>query len=237
MNARILLVVAEAELVERLSGMLAAEGFAFESGTETEASTGDFDLIVLDAFAVCDDLRRKGIDTSILMMTARSRAEDRVTGLRLGADDCVWRFCDSNELLARIEALLRRVPRARKFPVKTLRFGDVEIDFGIAEARKRGSPVSMTSKELRLLQYLADHRERVVSRKEILRYVWEYDSAVSSRTIDVHVGWLRQKLEDNPQQPRYIKTIRGRGYRFDCDDPGKKPNLQSPLLTWSSIPK
>jgi DNA-binding response OmpR family regulator len=140
MNARILLVVAEAELVERLSGMLAAEGFAFESGTETEASTGDFDLVVLDAFAVCDDLRRKGIDTSILMLTARSRAEDRVTGLRLGADDCVWRFCDSNELLARIEALLRRVPRAGKFPVKTLRFGDVEIDFGICRSAEEGKP-------------------------------------------------------------------------------------------------
>ena len=201
-------MLADRELAGSLSGLLRSEGYEIE----VAPSSGDFDLIVLDDLPICDELRRKGVDTSILMLT-----EERVRGLRLGADDCVSRSCDPNELMARVEALLRRAPRLRWNPVTTLRFGDVEIDFGIAEARKRGRPVSLTSKELRLLQYLVEHRERVVSRNEILKHVWEYDAAVSSRTIDVHVGWLRQKLEDNPQQPRHIKTIRGRGYRFDSD--------------------
>jgi two-component system alkaline phosphatase synthesis response regulator PhoP len=212
-TSRILLIVADKELADRLSRSLSGEGVQVESGMEERGLSGEFDLIIMDAFNVCDGLRRKGIDTSILML-----AEARVAALRLGADDCVARSCDQNELQARVEALLRRVPRAKRAAVTILRFGDVEIDFAIAEARKRGQPVSMTSKELRLLQYLVGHRERIVSRKEILRHVWEYDSAVTSRTVDVHIGWLRQKLEDNPQQPRYIKTIRGRGYRFDSDD-------------------
>jgi two-component system alkaline phosphatase synthesis response regulator PhoP len=192
--------------------LLATESFDVEIADVGMAS-GDFDLIILDAEpTVCGELRGKGVDTSILMFT-----DERVAGLRLGADDCVSRSCDSNELLARIEALLRRVPRARRTAAKTLRFDDVEIDFGIAEARKGGRTLSMSSKEFRLLRYLVDHRERVVSRKEILKYVWEYEAGVSSRTVDVHIGWLRQKLEDNPRQPRYIKTIRGLGYRFDCE--------------------
>ncbi len=185
----------------------------------SKAYTGDFDLIILNGIpAASGELRRKGVDTSVLMLT-----DDRVAGLRLGADDCVSASCDSNELLARVEALLRRVPRARRSTVITLRFGNVEIDFRTCQARKNGYPLSMTSKECRLLQYLVDHRERVVSRQEILKNVWEYDAAVSSRTVDVHIGWLRQKLEDNPQQPKYIKTIRGRGYRFDLD--GRTPML------------
>ena len=216
MRARILLVGAE-----RLESLLASEDFEVAlaaSGASgfARASEGDFDLIVLDETpAVCDALRRKGVDTSILMIT-----EERVAGLRRGADDCVSRSCDSSELLARIEALLRRSPSMHRRSVTTLRLGDVEIDFRIHEVRKCGLAVSMSQKELALLQYLVDHRHRVVSREEILKHVWEYDSAVASRTVDVHIGWLRQKLEDDPQQPKYIKTIRGRGYRFDQDRAG-----------------
>jgi two-component system, OmpR family, alkaline phosphatase synthesis response regulator PhoP len=228
-TARILLIVAEKELAHRLSRSLSGEGVEVESADAARALSGEFDLIVMDAFDVCDGLRRKGIDTSILMLS-----EARVAALRLGADDCVARSCDHNELQARVEALLRRVPRAKRTALKILHFGDVEIDFAIAEARKRGLPVSMTSKELRLLQYLVAHRERIVSRKEILRHVWEYDSAVTSRTVDVHIGWLRQKLEDNPQQPRHIKTIRGRGYRFDSDDQPARRFQSSPLTSVST---
>ena len=215
-RARILLILAEKELAGKLSHLLAVEGVEVSSGAEHAML--DYDLIVMDSLSLCDRLRRKGIDTSILILTDDLTGA-RVAGLRLGADDCVSRNCDPNELLARIEALLRRVLRVRKTPITTLRFGDVEIDFAIAEARRHGHTISMASKELRLLQYLIDHRDRVVSRQEILGHVWEYDSAVSSRTIDVHIGWLRQKLEDDPQRPKYIKTIRGRGYRFDLELP------------------
>ena len=233
LHARILLAESDPQFRQTVLALLAGENFTLDLASDglsafEKASAGDFDLIVLDAaltfkngFLVCDELRRKGIDTSILMLTAKSRIEDRVTALRLGADDCVSRNCDWNELLARVEALLRRVPKTRPNPIATLRFGDVEIDFGISEVHKAGSRINLAAKELRLLQYLVDHRERVVSRQEILRKVWEYDSAVTSRTIDVHIGWLRQKLEDNPQNPKYIKTIRGRGYRFDCEDPAR----------------
>jgi DNA-binding response OmpR family regulator len=223
LKARILLVESEGELRERLHGLLRAEGFEVaivevsEAGFLTAVS-GEFDLIVLDSPpAICDELRRKGVDASILMLT-----EERVTGLRLGADDCVPHACDSSELLARIEALLRRVPRARRMAASTLRLGNLEIDFRTAQIRKAGRILIVAQKELRLLQYLVEHRERIVSRKEILRQVWEYDSAVSSRTVDVHIGWLRQKLEDDPQHPKYIKTIRCRGYRFDLEESPSK---------------
>lgn len=205
-----MLITEEAEVEVARSG---ASGLAL-------ASSGGFDLILLDAhlpdrsgLALCAELRRKGIDTSMVLLT-----EERVRGLRLGADDCVSRSCDLGELLARLEALARRIPKAATGGAIRFSFGDVVVDFASADAHKGGVPVSLTGKELRLLKYLVDHRNRVLSRQEILRHVWEYDSAVSSRTIDVHVGWLRQKLEDDPQQPRYIKTIRGRGYRFDSED-------------------
>lgn len=231
MRTRILVVENDKELLQFLSALLMAEGVEAELAGDGEtgiarACSGEFDLIILgtalphrSGFSVCRELRQTGVDTSILMLSARTRVEERVMALRLGADDCVPRSCDPNELMARVEALLRRVPRAIRGPLRIARFGDVEIDFTVAEVRKSGRTVRLSDKELRLLKYLVEHREKVVSRKELLSNVWEYDSAVSSRTIDVHVGWLRQKLEDNPQRPRYIKTIRCRGYRFDRDEP------------------
>ena len=98
--------------------------------------------------------------------------------------------------------------------MQSFQFGDVEVDFERAQVRKAGAPVNLASKELQLLRYLVDHRERVITREEILQKVWEYNTEVSSRTIDVHVAWLRQKLETQPQYPRHIQTIRGKGYRF-----------------------
>ena len=126
-------MVPDKDLASRLSRSLSGEGVHVESGDAGRALSGEFDLIIMDAFDVCDGLRRKGIDTSVLML-----AEARVAALRLGADDCVARSCDQNELQARVEALLRRVPRAKRATLKMLHFGDVEIDFAIAEARKCG---------------------------------------------------------------------------------------------------
>jgi two-component system alkaline phosphatase synthesis response regulator PhoP len=222
---RVLLIEDEAGLVLTISDLLAADGYEVESAGDGEtglarATAGEFDLIILDVmlprkmgFDVCRELREKGVDSAILMLTARTQVTDRVVGLRLGADDYLAKPFDPAELLARVQALLRRVRKQQRVPVRTFQFGDVEIDFDRSEARKSGQPVNMAAKEMQLLHYLIDHRERVVSREEILQKVWEYSSEVTSRTVDVHVAWLRQKL-DNPQSPRHIQTIRGKGYRF-----------------------
>jgi two-component system, OmpR family, alkaline phosphatase synthesis response regulator PhoP len=137
-----------------------------------------------------------------------------VVGLKTGADDYLAKPFDPSELLARVEALLRRVRKENLAPVVRFQYGNVQVDFEKAEVAKAGVPVSLAGKELQLLRYLIDHRGRVVPRDELLKNVWEYQPDVSSRTVDVHVAWLRQKLEDNPQFPKHILTVRGSGYRF-----------------------
>ncbi len=228
MSSRILLIEDEPGLIVTVSDLLAGEGYEVASAADGEsglatAASGGFDLVILDVmlprktgFEVCRELRQKGVDVAILMLTAKSQVVDRVVGLKLGADDYLTKPFDPSELLARVEALLRRVQKEHRIPVQTFQFGDIQVDFERAEVRKGPNQVSLASKELHLLRYLVDNRDRVVPREELLRNVWEYSSEVSSRTIDVHVAWLRQKLEDNPQMPKHIQTIRGKGYRFSC---------------------
>jgi two-component system, OmpR family, alkaline phosphatase synthesis response regulator PhoP len=226
MSSRILLVEDEPGLVMTLTDLLSGEGYAVESAADgpgglERALHERFDLIVLDVmlpgkngFEVCRELRQRGSDVAVLMLTAKSQLTDRVVGLKLGADDYLVKPFEPPELLARIEALLRRIRKEKLTPVVSFQFGDVEIDFEDGAVRKAGAPVSLAGKEIELLRYLIDHRGKVVSREELLEGVWEYQPGVSSRTIDVHVAWLRQKLEDRPQNPRYIHTVRGVGYRF-----------------------
>jgi two-component system, OmpR family, alkaline phosphatase synthesis response regulator PhoP len=225
-SSRILLVEDEPGLVLTLSDLLGAEGYAVESALDgvsglARALKEKFDLIILDVMLpgkngveVCRELRQQGKDVAILMLTAKSQLTDRVVGLKLGADDYLTKPFEPPELLARIEALLRRVNKEKLAPVVRFEFGNVDIDFEKGDVRKDGVPVSLAAKELELIRYLVDHRGKVVSRDELLEGVWEYQPGVSSRTIDVHVAWLRQKLEDNPQTPRHIHTVRGVGYRF-----------------------
>lgn len=226
MSSHILLIEDEPGLVLTVSDLLTTEGYEVESAADGEtglskAVAGKFDLVILDimlprktGFDVCRELRQKGIDVAILILTAKTQVVDRVVGLKLGADDYLTKPFDPAELLARVEALLRRVQKENRIPVQSFQFGDIEIDFERAVLLKGGQPVTLASKELQLLRYLVDNRGRVVPREELLQNVWEYSSDVSSRTIDVHVAWLRQKLEDNPQNPKHIHTIRGKGYRF-----------------------
>jgi two-component system alkaline phosphatase synthesis response regulator PhoP len=226
MNLRILLVEDEPGLVLTVSDLLTAEGYEVETAADGEAglakaAAGKFHLVILDVmlprksgFDICRELRQRGVDVAIMMLTAKTQVVDRVVGLKLGADDYLTKPFDPSELLARVEALLRRVRQEKRIPVQTFKFGDVEVDFERAEVLKGGRQLSLASKELQLLRYLVDHRGRVVPREELLQNVWEYAGDVSSRTIDVHVAWLRQKLEENPQIPKHIHTIRGMGYRF-----------------------
>lgn len=228
MSSRILLIEDEPGLVLTLSDLLLAEGYSVESAMDgpaglAKATDGDFDLLILDimlpgknGFEVCRELRQRGRDMAILMLTAKTQVVDRVVGLRLGADDYLSKPFDPSELLARVEALLRRVRKERLTPVLRFQFGSVEIDFERGEVHKGGVLLTLAGKELQLLRYLIDHRGKVVPREELLESVWEYQTGVSSRTIDVHVAWLRQKLEDNPQNPKHIHTVRGVGYRFSA---------------------
>jgi two-component system alkaline phosphatase synthesis response regulator PhoP len=226
MPSRILLVEDEPGLVLTVSDLLTEAGYEVESAMDGEeglalASRADFDMAILDVmlpkksgFEVCRQLREQGADFAVLMLTAKSELQDRVTGLNLGADDYLVKPFEPLELLARVEAMLRRVGKERRMAVTSFRFGDVAVDFERAELLKGGQPVMLAGKEFQLLRYLIDNRRRVVPREELLQKVWEYSEDVASRTLDVHIAWLRQKLEEHPQSPRYIHTVRGKGYRF-----------------------
>ena len=196
------------------------------SGDGTEAlrlaSEQPFDILILDVmlpgldgFAVCRAVRERGFNGGILMLTARGLVDDRVMGLSTGADDYIIKPFDSNELLARVTAMLRRLGKTPLTPVLQYQFGDVSIDFDRREVLRAGTTVNLAAKELQLLRQLIDHRGRTLSRERLLSRVWQEQSFISPRTVDVHIAWLRQKLEPNPQSPRYIVTVRGEGYCFE----------------------
>jgi two-component system alkaline phosphatase synthesis response regulator PhoP len=226
---RLLLVEDEPGLVMTLTDRLELEGYVVESATDANtalqtASTKTYDAILLDVmlpggtgFDVCRTLRQKGIQTPILMLTARGQVIDRVVGLKLGADDYLVKPFEMAELLARIEALLRRTTNATSPatpPTESYRFGDIAIDFRRAEVTKGGRTLELSAREFKLLRYFIEHRGAALTRDELLNEVWGYNAMPSTRTVDVHVAWLRQKLEDNPRHPEYIHTVHGLGYKF-----------------------
>jgi two-component system alkaline phosphatase synthesis response regulator PhoP len=225
-SRKILLIEDEPGLRLTLTDRLRKEGYEVEavadgdSGYE-KASTGDFDAMLLDimlpgknGFDICRDLRQQGIATPILMLTARGETVEKVLGLKIGADDYLTKPFETMELLARIEALLRRAERPSVDSASSVRFGTVRVDFRRAEATKDGKLLNLSAKEFRLLRYFLSHRGQTLSRQQLLQEVWSYNIAASSRTVDVHVAWLRQKLEDDPKNPRWILTVHGLGYKF-----------------------
>jgi len=224
---RVLLVEDEEGLILTLTDRLVSEGVEVVSAKDGEAGfdlavSEGFDLILLDVmlpkkngYDVCRDLRQRGVETPILMLTAKGETIDKVLGLKLGADDYLTKPFEVMELLARIEALLRRAPaKSNGHSVDAFRFGDVTVDFKRATVAKEDSKVELSAMEFKLLQYLIENRGLVHSRDHLLDQVWGYDAMPSTRTVDVHIAWLRQKLEENPRRPRFIHTVHGMGYKF-----------------------
>ncbi len=224
---RVLLVEDEEGLIVTLTDRLRSEDFDVvvardgEEGLEI-ASEHTFDLFILDimlpkknGFDVCRDLRSKGNDTPIIMLTAKGETLDKVLGLKLGADDYLTKPFEIAELLARIEALLRRSNQnLQASSGEKFSFDDVEIDFKRAEVQKNKKSIDLSAMEFKLLQFLIKNKGDVHSRNDLLDAVWGYDAMPTTRTVDVHIAWLRQKLESNPKYPRYIQTVHGLGYKF-----------------------
>ena len=223
---RILLVEDEPSLVLTLSDRLVSEGFDVESAGDGEtglerALEGAYDLIILDVmlprkngFDVCRDIRQRGLEVPILMLTARGQVVDKVVGLKLGADDYLTKPFDMMELMARIESLLRRARTPIAPAAGSYVFGVVRADFRRSEVFRDGEEVELSALEFKLLRHFVEHRGEVLSRDHLLDEVWGYDATPFTRTVDVHVASLRQKLEPKPSKPQFILTVHGRGYKF-----------------------
>jgi DNA-binding response OmpR family regulator len=229
MNERILVIEDEQELCLTLGHRLRSEGYQvdFESdgldGLE-KATASSFDLIILDIMLprrggldICRDLRRAGVETPILFLTARGQTVEKVVGLRVGGDDYVTKPFDSHELMARVEALLRR-SSGKTYPpsvdVETCHIGEVTVELRSGRVSREGKPIDLTARELLLLRFLIEHRGETVTREHLLKEVWGHEPGTVTRTVDVHVSSLRQKLERTPRHPEYLLTVAGIGYKM-----------------------
>ena len=224
MSESILLVEDEKALCTTLRDRLRSEGYVVETAADgsegyEKACSDPFDLIILDVMLprrsgldVCRDLRAAGMATPILILTVRNETTDKVVGLKLGADDYVTKPFEAAELLARVEALLRRVPI--RPGVGVYQFGAVRVDVRDGQVTRHGKPVYLTAREFQLLRYLMEHAGNTVPREELLRSVWGYEADTFTRTVDTHIATLRQKLEETPKKPELIISVSGVGYRF-----------------------
>ena len=222
--ARILIIEDEADIVLSLDADLRRQGYdvgvASDGGQGvTMASSGGWDLILLDVmlptidgFVVCAELRRAGIETPIIMLTARTQDAEKEIGLDAGADDYVTKPFSLRELRARIRARLRRAPVDGP---GIWSFGPCDVDFTRAELRRNGQVIDMTAHEFRLLEVFYRHRGRVLSRDRLIETAWGRGVAVTDRVVDTHVFNLRKKIEPEPAAPRFLVSVRGVGYRFD----------------------
>jgi len=227
--SKILLVDDERILLDTIRYNLAKAGYQVRAATDGEealrtARQESPDLIILDVmlpkmdgFDVCRTLRGEGSVMPILMLTARDEELDKLLGLELGADDYLTKPFSMRELLARVKALLRRVEMiqtGREATTKPLREGGLEVDLSSHRVSLQGKPLHVKPKEFDLLAFLMGNRGRAFSREQLLEKVWGYEYAGDSRTVDVHVRWLREKVEADPSRPELIETVRGVGYRF-----------------------
>jgi two-component system alkaline phosphatase synthesis response regulator PhoP len=227
MASKILLVEDEPGLVMTLSDRLRAEDYEVDDASDgvtglEKAISGAYDLVILDVglprkngFDVCRGIRESGKHMPILMLTARGQVVDKVVGLQLGADDYLTKPFDMMELLARVAALLRRAEPRLASDTDSYEFGAIKVDFKRGEAFKAGKRVTLSAREFQLVRYLIDRRGEIISREKLLQEVWGYNALPETRTVDVHMAWLRRKLEENPRVPEHFLTVRGAGYKFE----------------------
>lgn len=229
MKGRILVVDDEEALVRLISYNLAKEGFIIttaEDGNEAweKIKTEKPDLIVLDlmlpgkdGLEICRDMRRENIDTPIIMLTARDEEIDKVLGLELGADDYMTKPFSVRELIARVKAVLRRNRNITQpgLEEKEIVIGDFTIKPEKYEILQHGQLLDLTLKEYELLEILLKNKDRVLKREYLLQVLWDYADGVNTRVLDVHISKLREKIETDPKNPVYIKTVRGVGYKFE----------------------
>jgi DNA-binding response OmpR family regulator len=228
-ESKILVVEDDANLLETLKYNLVKDGYdvvtAADGAMAVELTRNEKpDLIILDlmlpqlsGFEVCRILRKE-MTVPILMLTARTDEVDKIVGLEIGADDYMTKPFSMRELLARVHAMLRRAAIGRQSAEAEsdlIRMGDIEIDTGRHRALLKKKPLELTPKEFDLLSFLARHKGFVFSREQLLEKVWGYDYAGATRTVDVHIRWLRQKIEPDPKHPRFILTVRGAGYKLE----------------------
>lgn len=221
---RILIVEDDPAMSVALRDGFEFEKYAVEMAADGEeglrlAQRGDHDLMILDVMLpkksgldVCKELRRNGSHAPIIMLTARGQEIDKIVGLKLGADDYVTKPFSFMELLARVEAILRRM--SRNATGDEYAFGDVTLDFRTYQATKATMPIELTPREFRILRYFIDHADEVVTRESLLNHVWGYDSSAFTRTVDTHMARLRQKIENTPAEPRHLITVHRVGYKF-----------------------
>ncbi|HEY3856647.1 MAG TPA: response regulator transcription factor [Verrucomicrobiae bacterium] len=226
MNERVLIIEDETAMRTALVDLLSAEGYrtlmAADGARGLERALNEKpDLILLDimlpkldGFALCAELRRLANAVPVLMLTAKGQIEDRVTGLDAGADDYLVKPFSTEELLARVRALLRRAERKSRTPLK-LKLDDVEIDLARQVATRGKRQVHLTAKEFAMLRLMAEAEGEPVTRQRFLDVVWGYTAFPTTRTVDNHIASLRAKLERDPEEPRWIKTVHGVGYKFD----------------------
>jgi two-component system alkaline phosphatase synthesis response regulator PhoP len=226
MNERILLVEDEEALRMTVMDRLRGEGYHVDFAADGEqglrkATQNPFDLVVLDVmlprkngFDVCREIRSAGMAVPILMLTARTQMADKIVGLKIGADDYLTKPFDGMELTARIEALLRRSRMPPSNAASVHQIGPLRVDLRGTTVTRDGKSVQVSAREFQLLRYFVEHRGATLSRDAILKDVWGYSIETFTRTVDVHVASLRQKLEDDPKQPALIITVPGLGYKF-----------------------
>jgi two-component system alkaline phosphatase synthesis response regulator PhoP len=221
---RILIVEDEPDIAFGLEEDFTRHGYEVETVSDGETALQriaekTWDLILLDVmlpgrdgFEICEELRRSSITTPIIMLTAKAHEAEKVLGLDLGADDYVTKPFSPRELRSRIKAVLRRTSEEVPGPY---RFGDCEVDFDRGEVRRKGVPIEISAQEFRLLSAFVRSPGRVLSRDQLIDAAWGQDTYVTDRVVDTHVWNLRKKIEPVPSEPRYIRSVRGMGYRFE----------------------
>ena len=226
MNGKVLIVEDDQAMAVALRDGFEYEGYGVQVARDGAAGLKmadepELDLIILDVmlpkmsgFDVCKQLRSAGNETPIIMLTARGQEIDKVVGLKIGADDYVTKPFSFMELMARVEALMRRSHRKPETSTDEFNFGDIAINFKRFEVTKAGQPIEISPREFNILKYFIEHRGEVITRDQSLDSVWGYGSFPLTRTVDMHIAKLRQKIEDAPHDPKYVITVHRVGYKF-----------------------